>query len=228
MSNTLVTIVRDKLKHIKGPSKAVLVALADRANEDSICWPSHATIAADTGLGRSTVRKHVKLLADAGLLVTEKRSTESGDSDSNRYRLTLGGMPPDSTGGSPRSIPLPPDSTQVGHHVAGGGSRGSTKASLKHQLKHSVGFGDDGFSNITTEHFAKWSEVAPGVDHDFELEKADAWLRENKKPKSYSLFLLNWMKRAKPTTADPIRPANNTADNFQLKSFSADQLGLDR
>jgi hypothetical protein len=47
MSNSLLTIIRENIPEVKGPSRAVLMALADRANDSGNCWPSLATIAED-------------------------------------------------------------------------------------------------------------------------------------------------------------------------------------
>ena len=122
MSNNLLNEVR-KLQ-VKGPGKAVLIVLADRADDAGRCWPSYATIASETGLAESTVRKHVPLLRDAGWLKWEERFTICGDKDSNLYSLTLGGGPP-------HGPPTPPDGPQVGRHTAEGGPPRSYKASIE-------------------------------------------------------------------------------------------------
>jgi hypothetical protein len=122
MSNALLNEVR-KLQ-VKGPGKAVLIVLSDRADDAGKCWPSYATIASETGLAESTVRKHVPLLRNAGLLRWEERFTTCGDKDSNLYTLTLGGGPP-------HGPPTPPDGPQVGCHTAEGGPPRSGKASME-------------------------------------------------------------------------------------------------
>jgi len=43
-------------------SRWLLVVLADHANEDGKCWPSQATLARRTGMGRSTVNRKLEML----------------------------------------------------------------------------------------------------------------------------------------------------------------------
>ncbi|MFB2653854.1 helix-turn-helix domain-containing protein [Shewanella seohaensis] len=100
--------------------KLVLIKLADNANDQGECWPSYQHIAEQCEIGKSTVRKHIAELAEAGLLTIESRKGPKGN-QSNIYTLTLCqqvappvlpdsiGMPPDST------PPVPPDSTGISH-----------------------------------------------------------------------------------------------------------------
>lgn len=116
---------------LKGPGKVILLALADRCDTAGLCWPSISTIADDTGLGRSTVKKHLKSLRESGLLIWTNEFTNKGDKDSNRYILTLGGGSPDSPPRSRGNPPGSPGSSPVGHQVADGGSPGGHKASIE-------------------------------------------------------------------------------------------------
>lgn len=68
--------------------KLVLIKLADNANDDGECWPSIKYIASECEMGVSTVRAHIKALADAGYLsVKHRRNGELNQS--NLYQLTL-------------------------------------------------------------------------------------------------------------------------------------------
>ena len=49
-------------------SRWLLVVLADHTNEDGKCWPSQATLAKRTGMGRSTVNRKLEMLEEAGLI----------------------------------------------------------------------------------------------------------------------------------------------------------------
>lgn len=71
--------------------KLVLMALADAANEQGICWPSVSTVAAKCCVSARTVRRVMQKLADRGLIVSEQRYRKDGSCSSNRYRLQLGG-----------------------------------------------------------------------------------------------------------------------------------------
>lgn len=49
-------------------SRWLLVVLADHANEDGKCWPSQATLARRTGMGRSTVNRKLEMLEQSQLI----------------------------------------------------------------------------------------------------------------------------------------------------------------
>ena len=62
--------------------KAVLMSLADNANDHGVCWPSIDTICTRTCLGRSTVIRAIKWLEDYGLLAAKRVSGAS-----TRYQI---------------------------------------------------------------------------------------------------------------------------------------------
>jgi hypothetical protein len=64
--------------------KAVLISLADQANDQGYCWPSIATLAERTCLCERTVRNAVRALEAMGLL-----RTDVGAMKSNRYVLRV-------------------------------------------------------------------------------------------------------------------------------------------
>ncbi len=66
--------------------KLVLIKLADNANDKGECWPSYQHVADQCEMGRSTVKAHIKALAEAGFIRIEARN--DGKS-SNRYVLTI-------------------------------------------------------------------------------------------------------------------------------------------
>lgn len=63
-------------------SKAVLISLADQANDEGVCWPSVATICDRTCYSERAVRKALRWLEAVGLLIAE-----IGAMRSNRYTL---------------------------------------------------------------------------------------------------------------------------------------------
>lgn len=75
------------------PSRAVSVYmyLADRANKDGQCYPAIPTIAYETKLSRSTVKRALDDLQRAGFLTRESRYRGKGGNSSNLYTLK---MPP--------------------------------------------------------------------------------------------------------------------------------------
>jgi DNA-binding transcriptional ArsR family regulator len=101
--------------------KLVLIKLADNASDQGECWPSYQHIADQCEIDRSTVRKHIKQLAEQGLLRIENREGPKGNS-SNLYYLTLGGVGQNST-------PVGPESTGVGPQPTEGVGPESTRTS---------------------------------------------------------------------------------------------------
>ncbi len=71
------------------PSRAITVYLYldDRANKEGTCWPAIPTIARDTGLSQSTVRRALQDLRQEGLLTSRKRYRKNGGDSSNLYAL---------------------------------------------------------------------------------------------------------------------------------------------
>lgn len=67
--------------------RLVLLALADSANDEGVCWPSMATIARKAGIGLSSARKACAALEEEGLLVREERRVEAARNKSNIYVL---------------------------------------------------------------------------------------------------------------------------------------------
>lgn len=65
--------------------KAVLMSLADQANDQGFCWPSIAGIAERTCFGRTAVIEALKWLEAAGFATVEKSGGRT-----NRYTLNLG------------------------------------------------------------------------------------------------------------------------------------------
>lgn len=82
--------------------KLVLMALADAANDQGICWPSISTVATKCRVSDRTVRRVVQTLIARGLMVSNRRFRKDGSCSSNRYQLMLGGgdrlSPPPDTG----------------------------------------------------------------------------------------------------------------------------------
>ena len=74
--------------------KMLLLALADRANDDGECWPGQDELARKGSMSPRSVVNHLNWLEDHGLIVKERR--QKGNSrQSNRYTVTLDGYAPD-------------------------------------------------------------------------------------------------------------------------------------
>lgn len=74
--------------------KLVLIALADYADDDGLCWPGFAHVAEKAECSELTVKRQVKALEDAGLLVRTRRRRTNGTLGS--YDITLS-VPPKTT-----------------------------------------------------------------------------------------------------------------------------------
>jgi len=124
MSNRLLKEVR-RLENLRGPGRAILMVLADHADEKGVCWPSIATIARETGFCETTVKKYLRKLRDAdGFVRWQQRCDSKGDQSSNRYYLTLHTPSPDA---SPWDARRPGG----GRETTEGGARGDYEAPRK-------------------------------------------------------------------------------------------------
>ena len=69
--------------------KLVLMALADAANEEGICWPNVKTIANKCSISPRTVRRAIAELKFRGLLQIDIRYRSDGSQTSNNYQLMM-------------------------------------------------------------------------------------------------------------------------------------------
>ena len=69
--------------------KFVLVALADHADDEGVCWPGLLGLARKTSLTRRTLLRHLNTLKRLGLVKVEPRYDRDGRQRSNLYRLPV-------------------------------------------------------------------------------------------------------------------------------------------
>lgn len=72
---------------VPAPERFTLLALADRADEDGVCWPSIGTLAAKCCTGESTIRRHLRALKYQGVLTVQLRVDNSSVYTINLPRL---------------------------------------------------------------------------------------------------------------------------------------------
>jgi hypothetical protein len=97
------------LQGMSGPQKAVLISLADNANDEGVCWPSVARIAQRTCLGERTVQTAIKWLTQVGLLEIRERMGRS-----TVYTLTPASYaPPQEMHPAPDAPPPPQLTTET-------------------------------------------------------------------------------------------------------------------
>lgn len=70
-------------------AKLVYLYLYDRKNKDNVTWPGLNTIARELSLSRSTVKRAIQDLEQAGLVRKEAHYRQNGSATSNRYYLLL-------------------------------------------------------------------------------------------------------------------------------------------
>lgn len=83
-----------KTEGLSPTKKLILVILANYADENLSCYPSHKHIAKIAGLADSKgVQRTIKEFEASGLLKIENRYTKEGGQTSNRYHLQLNPTP---------------------------------------------------------------------------------------------------------------------------------------
>jgi hypothetical protein len=73
-----------------GRANGLLRALAELADRDGVCFPSHSYLADTCEISESTVRRMIRLLVSRNLVAAERRFHFDGSSTSNLYRLNMG------------------------------------------------------------------------------------------------------------------------------------------
>lgn len=81
-----------KLQTGSATMKAVLVAVANYADEEGVCWPSQEQLSADTELSRHTIMRAMDALEELGLLSRERRHRGDGSRTSDLIMLDLSSM----------------------------------------------------------------------------------------------------------------------------------------
>lgn len=76
-------------QYLEPAKKVVLLALADYADDTGRCWPSQETLTKKTSLSIRTIRTHLHVLADFGLITVEERRRADGGRTSNVYVLQM-------------------------------------------------------------------------------------------------------------------------------------------
>lgn len=86
-------------------AKAVLICLADYADENGVAWPSIPTLAAEVQASERTIQRCIRSLEEAGLLTRSERHRKDGGDTSNAYNLA---MTPGDIVTPPRCHPVTP------------------------------------------------------------------------------------------------------------------------
>lgn len=104
--STIIMSLCWPLQGMSGPQKAVLISLADNANDEGVCWPSVARIAERTCLAERTVQGAIKWLGQASILSVRERMGRS-----TMYTLTPAAYAPPQDMHPAADAPPPPQLT---------------------------------------------------------------------------------------------------------------------
>jgi len=88
---------------VDGTALLLLLAIADRADDDGVIWQSQKTLAAKTRTSERTVRRTLAALEERGLLERLRRNRKNGSRTSDYIVLNL---PEDLAGGTPEMSDL--------------------------------------------------------------------------------------------------------------------------
>ena len=79
------TIYSYSSEELPARAKTVYMYLKDKSDAKGECWPAINTIAKETSMSRSTVKRGIADLIRCGLLTKEAHYRENGSNSSNRY-----------------------------------------------------------------------------------------------------------------------------------------------
>jgi len=137
MSNHHLSLVR-RIETLKGPARAVLFVLADRADENGNCYPGMAKIAKESGFSRSTVKTALRNLKAEGWISWRQQRNEDGELTSNFYTIDLGRAAVD----PPRAAADLGVGRELTYPRAGAGHKASIEAPIRSTNEASLFLGD--------------------------------------------------------------------------------------
>lgn len=133
MSIRLMSLIFEKEKNTTGSKRLVLLAIADNANDEGVCWPAITTIARKANISRAYAKQLVHELKDDGYIQITRRPRKDNRDETNLYRI----MP---LWVGEAGLPLPgvgvPQIPQVGEAgLPQRGSQGYPESSLEPSIK---------------------------------------------------------------------------------------------
>lgn len=184
--------------------KLVLIKLADNANDQGECWPSHQYIADQCEISKASVKNHIRALADAGFLQVEHRDGPKGNT-SNLYHITLGvgqeltqGGAGDDLGGGAGADPrtshsLEPVNEPLFVEAKASASSSEQSSGMTFVLK------DGSTWECPNDFYAECIERFSKTGTDQQFEQAAFWLTSNpckrKTARGMKRFLGAWLQR---------------------------------
>ena len=95
---------------IEPTRKLILMALADHADDDGVCWPSMNKLADKCSVSRRTVLRNINALKEDGIISSSHRHREDGSmsSSSTLSTLIINHTPCDKMSHPPATLMTPP------------------------------------------------------------------------------------------------------------------------
>lgn len=166
--------------------KIVLLALADYADPDGVCFPGQKAIAKKCSMAERTVREKVAKLVEMGYIERRQRRGEGGYRTTDEYRLL-----PARPAGRPENLPA---NQGVPHRQTVAGTEEPSEPSVTTTARARQMPPEFTWSNA---HSLK--ATAKGVDVEVELEKfRDYHLARGSKFVDWDRALHTWLNNARP------------------------------
>lgn len=204
MSIKLMSAVWDL--ELKPISKLLLLALADNANDQGVCWPSISHIMKKTSLARRTVETNLQVLISLNLIQSENRYKNNGSLMSNCYTITL-----------PQHLHYPPQ--EMRDPPAGDAYKPSIKPSLKNN-NNNITKKSDLVNYKPSDRIKELAKQKGWKDPDLVLDEfKDYYLAHGKTLKDVEAALRNWLRRDKKYTMDHKESRNGRQNNNSKREW---------
>jgi len=186
---------------LSGTTKVVFAILIDASNEKNVVSIGVRKIADKAGVTVETVCAATRKLVEIGLLKLVAGRTGQRNAyqvlTAQKIRAPKKSERSEKPNGTARKTRA--QAPKESEHVS------SKKKRQEESASTSITYDREkiSFVGISDGDRKRWTEKFPSVHIDDQLEKAAAWVSDNKTPKNIRLFLHNWLERdAKRTSAD--------------------------
>ncbi|WP_097223521.1 MULTISPECIES: helix-turn-helix domain-containing protein [unclassified Pseudomonas] len=139
--STIIMTACWPLQSMSPAQKAVLISLADNANDDGVCWPSVSRIAQRTCLSERAVRTALRWLEHAKILTAHQRSGRSTWYTVSPSSYDPGSSCPPAADAAPPRQEMPPTPAAGADHP-GSSCPQNRKGTIKEPSEEEKGIGD--------------------------------------------------------------------------------------
>ncbi len=215
-------------------TKGVLLALADHSDDEGICWPGVKGLAQKCRISQVTIRYHIRVLRNMGLISAEKRVRTDGTQTSNLYHLHVNILTPTlkvvdrypqaDEGETLKVVDTHEPSLEPSEELV------SEKETSKKENLGPPESGKEMLWRFTADEYRDMAVKYKGVDLVHEAQRCMAWWAERsgpqtKNPKWKSRFY-NWMNNVKNGARNG-RPVGFENDVRKFADFEARRAGAD-